>query len=97
MSFFFLYIVHLLINRSKEKTSPFDAFFADFFSYFGTMSGVLEADPTLFCVSAFNDNGIPAYAHDERRVERSDFFPGLGWMMTRSLWDNELRNKWPKG
>ncbi len=29
-------------------------------------------------------------------VYRSDFFPGLGWMMTRSLWF-ELRKKWPRG
>jgi alpha-1,3-mannosyl-glycoprotein beta-1,2-N-acetylglucosaminyltransferase len=27
---------------------------------------------------------------------RSDFFPGLGWMMTRALWD-ELSVKWPRG
>lgn len=26
----------------------------------------------------------------------SDFFPGLGWMITRMLWD-ELRVKWPSG
>lgn len=26
---------------------------------------------------------------------RSDFFPGLGWMLTRTTWD-ELSPKWPK-
>lgn len=26
---------------------------------------------------------------------RSDFFPGLGWMLTKDLW-NELEVKWPK-
>lgn len=26
---------------------------------------------------------------------RSDFFPGLGWMLTKSIWD-ELSPKWPK-
>ncbi|RZC14279.1 Alpha-1,3-mannosyl-glycoprotein 2-beta-N-acetylglucosaminyltransferase [Glycine soja] len=26
---------------------------------------------------------------------RSDFFPGLGWMLARSTW-NELSPKWPK-
>lgn len=26
---------------------------------------------------------------------RSDFFPGLGWMMTREIWA-ELGPKWPK-
>ena len=28
------------------------------------------------------------------RLYRSDFFPGLGWMLTRSLWE-ELRGQWP--
>jgi hypothetical protein len=27
---------------------------------------------------------------------RTDFFPGLGWMMSRKLW-NELHPKWPLG
>ena len=26
---------------------------------------------------------------------RSDFFPGLGWMLSKSTW-NELSPKWPK-
>lgn len=30
------------------------------------------------------------------KVHRSDFFPGLGWMMQRSLW-LEFRKKWPYG
>lgn len=29
-------------------------------------------------------------------MHRSDFFPGLGWMMQRSLW-LEMRKKWPNG
>ena len=29
-------------------------------------------------------------------VHRTDFFPGLGWMMLRSLW-LEYREKWPYG
>lgn len=26
-----------------------------------------------------------------------DFFPGLGWMLHKHLWKNELEIKWPKG
>jgi len=33
------------------------------------------------------------YSADE--LYRSDFFPGLGWMLTKSIWD-ELSPKWPK-
>lgn len=70
---------------------------ADFFDYFATMHKVLVADSTLYCVSAWNDNGkkdtIDSSARD--LVHRSDFFPGLGWMLQRSLWTNELAAKWP--
>jgi alpha-1,3-mannosyl-glycoprotein beta-1,2-N-acetylglucosaminyltransferase len=59
----------------------------DFFSYFGAMLPILRADPDLFCVSAWNDNGERDLVADSRAVFRTDFFPGLGWMMNRDLWD----------
>lgn len=68
----------------------------DFFSYMESTSVVLDHDPTLFAVSAFNDNGHLENG-DPTRLLRSDFFPGLGWMMTRNLWKNELQAKWPDG
>ena len=68
----------------------------DFFSYFETMAPLLDSDETLLAVSAFNDNGIRATVKDPTRVLRSDFFPGLGWMMTKRLWEKELAPKWPK-
>ena len=66
----------------------------DFFSYFTNTAPLLEADPTLLAVSAFNDNGQAAYRGDPTALHRSDFFPGLGWLLTRSLW-GELGPKWP--
>lgn len=67
---------------------------ADFFSYFDALAPVLEGDPTLWCVSAWNDNGKRRLAVDERQLHRTDFFPGLGWMLTRRVWE-ELQPKWP--
>ena len=58
---------------------------ADFFSYFSATAPLLESDPTLLCVSAFNDNGQDAYPGDARALHRSDFFPGLGWLLTRRM------------
>ncbi|VEU37088.1 unnamed protein product [Pseudo-nitzschia multistriata] len=66
----------------------------DFFSYMESTSTLLDTDPTLLAVSAFNDNGHLKYG-DPKRLLRSDFFPGLGWMMTRNLWTEELQSKWP--
>ena len=63
-------------------------------SYFTATAPLLEKDRTLLAVSAFNDNGQAAYRGDPVALHRSDFFPGLGWLMTRSLW-TELGPKWP--
>jgi alpha-1,3-mannosyl-glycoprotein beta-1,2-N-acetylglucosaminyltransferase len=69
----------------------------DFFAYFSALAPVLDYDRTLLAVSAFNDNGYQNNVKDPSRVLRSDFFPGLGWMLPRSLWTNELAIKWPTG
>jgi alpha-1,3-mannosyl-glycoprotein beta-1,2-N-acetylglucosaminyltransferase len=69
----------------------------DFFSYFVKLAPLLDTDPSLLAISAFNDNGFQGHVHDPQRVLRSDFFPGLGWMMTRKLWIEELKEKWPGG
>lgn len=50
--------------------------------------------PRCLHAQAFNDNGQPGLVHDPAAVYRSDFFPGLGWLMTRRLWA-ELGPKWP--
>ncbi len=68
----------------------------DFFDYFVRTAPILDSDPTLFCVSAWNDNGMRSHVVDSMAVYRSDFFPGLGWMMTRTFW-NEVQSKWPLG
>lgn len=68
----------------------------DFFEYFLGTYPILLADPTLWCISAWNDNGkknLIAVENPEL-LYRTDFFPGLGWMLTKSLWD-ELSPKWP--
>eukprot|EP00940_MAST-03C_sp_MAST-3C-sp2_P003385 g3385.t1 len=66
----------------------------DFFDMFFGLMPVLESDPTIFTISAWSDNGKPEFVSDPRKIYRSDFFPGLGWLMTRKLW-NELGPKWP--
>lgn len=66
----------------------------DFFNYFDALAPVLINDPTLLCVSAWNDNGKANLVSDASQLHRTDFFPGLGWMLTRQLWD-ELRPNWP--
>ena len=68
----------------------------DFFEYFLALAPLLS-DPRerLLAVSAFNDNGLRGRVSDPARLFRSDFFPGLGWMLTRATW-MELSSKWPR-
>jgi len=66
----------------------------DFFEFFGAMAPLVDSDPTLLCASAWNDNGQGQLVKDSKALFRSDFFPGLGWMMPRRIWE-ELQSKWP--
>ena len=80
----------VIILEEDIKVAP------DFFSYMAATAKLLDADPTLYAVSAFNDNGH-LVQEDSDRLLRSDFFPGLGWMMSRALWKDEFEAKWPNG
>ncbi|XP_073101482.1 alpha-1,3-mannosyl-glycoprotein 2-beta-N-acetylglucosaminyltransferase isoform X2 [Elaeis guineensis] len=67
----------------------------DFFNYFEATASILDSDKTIMAVSSWNDNGQVQFVHDPKTLYRSDFFPGLGWMLSKSIWD-ELSPKWPK-
>ncbi|KAM6993533.1 alpha-1,3-mannosyl-glycoprotein 2-beta-N-acetylglucosaminyltransferase-like [Passerculus sandwichensis] len=68
----------------------------DFFEYFQAVLPLLREDRSLWCASAWNDNGREGLV-DAGRAEllyRTDFFPGLGWLLLAELWE-ELEPKWP--
>ncbi|GAB2267553.1 hypothetical protein Dimus_002533 [Dionaea muscipula] len=67
----------------------------DFFEYFEAAADILDKDKSIMAVSSWNDNGQKQFVKDPYVLYRSDFFPGLGWMLSRSTWD-ELSPKWPK-
>jgi alpha-1,3-mannosyl-glycoprotein beta-1,2-N-acetylglucosaminyltransferase len=60
----------LVVIEDDMEVSP------DFFHYFEAFLPVLRSDPTLMCVSAWNDNGKGDVASDPSAFYRSDFFPG---------------------
>uniref|UniRef100_A0AAF5HZA2 Alpha-1,3-mannosyl-glycoprotein 2-beta-N-acetylglucosaminyltransferase n=2 Tax=Strongyloides stercoralis TaxID=6248 RepID=A0AAF5HZA2_STRER len=71
----------------------------DFFSYFNaTYHKLLKKDKSLYCISAWNDNGLPELINLNFYIGlyRTDFFPGLGWLMSKNLWD-EIGSQWPTG
>ncbi|XP_014212920.1 alpha-1,3-mannosyl-glycoprotein 2-beta-N-acetylglucosaminyltransferase [Copidosoma floridanum] len=69
----------------------------DFYEYFLSTYPLLKEDPSLWCISAWNDNGKSSLIDlaSPHLLYRTDFFPGLGWMLTQKLWF-ELSHKWPK-
>jgi hypothetical protein len=70
-------------------------FSPDFVAYFKQTAVLLERDPSLWCVSTWNDNGMAKIAKDPKRLFRTSYFPGLGWMLRRELWE-EIGPHWPK-
>ena len=67
----------------------------DFFDFFSATEPLLDADRSLLAASAFAGTGQAAYVDDARQLLRSDFFPGLAWMLTRHAWE-ELGPKRPE-
>ncbi|KAL3514933.1 hypothetical protein ACH5RR_021835 [Cinchona calisaya] len=67
----------------------------DFFAYFEAGAVLLDNDKSIMAISSWNDNGQKQFVQDPYALYRSDFFPGLGWMLAKSTWD-ELSPKWPK-
>ena len=73
---------HAILLEDDMVFSP------DFVRFFAQTAWLLDADPTLWCVSSWNDNGFESLVQpsDAARLFRTDFFPGLGWMLRRELW-----------
>ena len=60
------------------------------------MAPALERDDSLFVASAWNDNGFAKHG-DPGALRRTGWFPGLGWLLPRKLWETELHPQWPDG
>ena len=70
-------------------------FSPDFLDYFKSTAPLIERDPTVFIASAWNDNGFDGRVKDVNSLRRTDFFPGLGWLLSRQLYIQELEPLWP--
>ncbi|KAG6447244.1 hypothetical protein O3G_MSEX004817 [Manduca sexta] len=70
----------------------------DFFEYFLGTYPLLYKDSSLWCISAWNDNGKKGVIDMSRPelLHRTDFFPGLGWLLRQDTW-RQLEPKWPPG
>ncbi|CAN9500824.1 unnamed protein product [Ophioblennius macclurei] len=67
----------------------------DFFSFLSQTIGLLDEDESLYCISAWNDQGYEHTAEDPSLLYRVENMPGLGWVLKRSLYKDELEPRWP--
>jgi alpha-1,3-mannosyl-glycoprotein beta-1,2-N-acetylglucosaminyltransferase len=63
-----------------------DMVFSPDFLHFFDQTRYLLSDPTVWCISSWNDFGFKPLVSDPSRLFRSQYFPGLGWMTTQSVW-----------
>ncbi|KAM9762057.1 protein O-linked-mannose beta-1,2-N-acetylglucosaminyltransferase 1 [Menidia menidia] len=67
----------------------------DFFSFLSQTIHLLDEDDSLYCISAWNDQGYEHTAEDPALLYRVESMPGLGWVLKRSIYKDELEPKWP--
>lgn len=51
----------------------------DIFDYFSQTYPLLEEDQSIYCISAWNDQGYQHSVHDPSLLYRVETMPGLGW------------------
>merc|ERR1719494_85236 len=67
----------------------------DIMDYFSQILPLLEQDESLYCVSAWNDQGYEHSCKDPKMLYRVETMPGLGWVLKRKLFKVELEPNWP--
>lgn len=90
--------IRKLINKRRLPFIKFHVSLWPFFyihSYFSQLVHLLDEDPTLYCVSAWNDHGYQHSAVNATLLYRVETMPGLGWMLTKKLFKEELEMSWP--
>ncbi|XP_023714659.1 protein O-linked-mannose beta-1,2-N-acetylglucosaminyltransferase 1-like [Cryptotermes secundus] len=63
--------------------------------YFSQTKRLLEEDETLYCISAWNDQGYEHTCSDPSLLFRVETMPGFRWILKRALYKDELESKWP--
>ena len=108
-----------VIARLPPPSPPFDfvvvieddlALSPDFVKYFFSMSRVMQADPTLYCAAAHQDNAFlgihrddafdpsthraTSLSSDQFDFRRGNHFMAPGWMTSRTIYTQIVRPKW---
>uniref|UniRef100_A0A8W8HQ58 Alpha-1,3-mannosyl-glycoprotein 2-beta-N-acetylglucosaminyltransferase n=1 Tax=Magallana gigas TaxID=29159 RepID=A0A8W8HQ58_MAGGI len=86
---FFQEALYTIVIEEDLDVSP------DFFNYFSQTLHLMEKDSSLYCISAWNDQGYSHSCKDPRKLYRVETMPGLGWLLKKKLFKDELEKQWP--
>ncbi len=93
-------IDHVFANNPKARYFLIvedDMIFApDILLYFAQVGPLMDKDQSIYSISAYNDNGFAGRVEQDNMVYRTDFFIGLGWLVSRRHWEEEWRHSWPR-
>lgn len=67
----------------------------DIMDYFSQLIPVLASDQSVYCISAWNDQGYEHSSNDPAMLYRVETMPGLGWLLKKKLFMEELEPNWP--
>lgn len=95
---FYQYVMNIIFTDKQydvgiileEKTVPAE----DLIDYSLQTETLLYYDPSVFCISYYNDNGYMEYVFSTTQLYRSELFPTYGYMINRKIW-TQVSNNWP--
>ncbi|CAE8650780.1 unnamed protein product, partial [Polarella glacialis] len=79
----------LLVLEEELVFSP------DLLTFSAQLEPLLFKDRSLWCISAWNDNGLAPYTADLTVVLRTDWFSGVGWLARLDDLRSDLLPAWP--
>lgn len=67
----------------------------DLMDYFNQLIPVFNTDDSVYCLSAWNDQGYEYSCNDPALLYRVETMPGLGWVLKKKIFKEELEPNWP--
>jgi hypothetical protein len=70
-------------------------FSRDLLNYFAQVAELYDLDSSIYCISSYNDNGFEGRVMNMSVLHRTDFFIGLGWLVSRKILFQDWLPQWP--
>jgi len=78
---------HIIFLEEELVLAP------DFLLYMSQTMQLLDKDPTLYSISAWNDNGYKGTSSDPSAIYRVEGFPGLAFMISKTTYIRQMKGQ----